>query len=282
MQKTNPLIKGIRLILIFTSSITLFLGITGGIGVYTFEGKHFVTVLTALISLAITYIPDFVSNKDIMIMPIGLQALFSGFTFCAMFMGEILNFYERFSWWDTMLHFTSGFMFSVIGFMLFLSFNRDATIRRQINPVIIVMFTVCFSIACGAVWEIFEFAGDSLLGMNMQRWQSGIPAEQWSALQNASNFSNPGLINTMKDIISDTFGSLLSITFILPLAKYKSNYKKVRIPQTELLTEYSAALAGIQMIRCAPKTSIISNRYNFECGASQCQDDNDFRRSEVA
>lgn len=148
-----------------------------------------------------------------------------------------------------MLHFTSGVMFSLIGYMLFLSFNRDAGVRRQLNPVIVVMFTVCFSVTCGAIWEIFEFGADSLLGMNMQRWQSVIPNEQWGAMQNVSNVSNPGLVNTMKDIISDTLGSVLSVFIILPLARHNNRYKKADVPQTALLEEYSGALADVQVIR---------------------------------
>ena len=264
MKKTTPLIKGIRLTFVLTSLVTVILGIVSCLESRTFEGEYLITVITALVSLAITYVPDFVSNKDIMVMPIGLQALFSVFTFCAMFLGEILNFYERFSWWDTMLHFTSGFMFSVFGYMLFLSFNRNSDIRRQLNPVIIVMFTVCFSITCGAIWEIFEFAGDSLLGMNMQRWQSGIPADEWGALQNASNLSNPGLVNTMKDIISDTLGSVLSIFLILPLAKFNSKYKKVSVPQTAILAEYDCALASIQTFGLTPNMPVIQTGYGFE------------------
>ena len=245
MKKTNPIIGGTRLTFILTSVVTLVLGIANGPEPLSFEGGYFVTVLVSLISLAITFVPDFIANNDIMVMPIGLQACFSVFTFLAMFLGEILNFYERFAWWDTMLHFTSGFMFSMIGYLLFLSFSRDAAVRRQFNPVIIVIFTVCFSIACGAVWEIFEFTADSLLGINMQRWQSAMGGEQWSALQNASNMSNPGLVDTMKDMICDTLGSLLSICFILPLARHNNKYKKVSISQATVLAECDGALAGM-------------------------------------
>ena len=275
MKKTNPIIRSVRALFTLTSIVTFILGIVGYIGGKAFDSGYFTVMLTALISLAITFIPDFIANKDIMVMPIGLQALFSGFTFCAMFLGEILDFYTRFSWWDAMLHFTSGIMFSLIGYMLFLSFNRDSGVRRQLNPVIVVMFTVCFSITCGAVWEIFEFTGDSLLGMNMQRWQSGISNEQWSALHNATNLSNPGLVNTMKDIISDTLGSLLSIFIILPLARHNSKYKKINVPQAELLTEYTGALTFVHTIKRSAKTRksghtyMASQRYESAVSAMQ-------------
>ena len=281
MKKINPIIRSVRALFTLTGIVTFILGIVDYIGGEAFDGGYFIVMLTALISFAITFIPDFIANKDIMVMPIGLQSLFSGFTFCAMFLGEILDFYTRFSWWDTMLHFTSGIMFSLIGYMLFLSFNRDSGVRRQLNPIIVVMFTVCFSITCGVVWEIFEFTGDSLLGMNMQRWQSGISNEQWSALQNATNFSNPGLVNTMKDIISDTLGSLLSIFIILPLARHNSKYKKTNVPQAELLAEYTGALTFVHTIKRRAKTRkpglayIASQRYESAVSSMQQTGQND-------
>ena len=254
MKKINPIITGTRIIFVLTSVVTLVLSVANYVEGQASDGGYFSVLLTALISLAITYVPDFVANKNIMVVPIGLQALFSGFTFGSMFLGEILDFYTRFSWWDTMLHFTSGIMFSIIGYLLFLSFNRDSGVRSRFNPVIVVIFTVCFSIACGAIWEIFEFGADSLLGMNMQRWQSVIPNEQWGALQNVSNFSNPGLVNTMKDIISDTLGSILSIFLILPLARHNNKYKRVNVSQTELIAEYNGALASVHAAKRIPKT----------------------------
>ena len=179
-------------------------------------------------------------------MPAVIQVVFSIFTFCAMFLGEILHFYDRFAWWDIMLHFTSGIMFSMIGLMLFVSLNRKKEVRSQLNPIGTVLFAVCFSITCGAVWEVFEFAGDTLLGMNMQRWQTGIPQEEWSMLQNMSNLSNPGLINTMRDIIADAFGSLLSIVFLLPLVRHGCNYQKAGIPTSKLVEEWQSAYAALQ------------------------------------
>jgi len=240
IKKTNPIILSARVLFAVTCIAALLLGIVNGVTEREFAGGYFITALTAAVSILITHVPEFVSQKDILIMPMGLQVFFSLFTFCAMFLGEILDFYERFVWWDTMLHFISGFMFSVIGFMLFLSINRESGVRSQLNPIMIVIFTICFSIACGAVWEIFEFAGDSLLGMNMQKWQGAVQFEQ-----HASNLSNPGLVNTMKDIISDTLGSALSAAFIYPLAKYGSKYKKAKTSSSELLEEYETALSGL-------------------------------------
>jgi len=243
MKQTNPIILIVRGIFAATLVSALVIGTWTSIAGNQFATAYFVTALTALVSLVITHVPDFFIRKDIMLIPAAVQAAFSVFVFGAMFLGEILDFYELFSWWDTMLHFSSGVLFSVIGALFFISTNRKKSIRSQLNPTTIVMFAVCFSVACGAVWEMFEFAGDSLLGMNMQKWQSSISQMEWSALQNATNYSNPGLVNTMKDIIADVFGSVVSIALVLPIAKHKCCYQKTTIPSQALLEELNAAYA---------------------------------------
>ena len=237
MKKSNPVILGVRLLFSATGVAALTYGIYTTAALHQIDGTAFITALTALISMGLTFAPGFAAKKNIIAMPIWLQVFISLFTTFAMFFGEILKFYDRFIWWDTMLHLLSGFMCSALGFLLFVSLNRDSSVRSQINPAAVVLFTLCFSIACGAVWEIFEFAADSLLGMNMQRWQT-VEAANAAELINISNFSNPGLIDTMKDIICDIVGSLISMAVILPLARYDSQYTKSEVSSEALLEEF--------------------------------------------
>lgn len=260
MKRTNFVIVAVRLILTLSCAGSALRGVLAGFARGEFTASYFVTAFTALLALVITHIPDFISHKDIMVIPAALQTAFTLFTFMAMFFGEILSFYGRFRWWDSMLHFSSGIMFGIIGYMLFVSLNRDSGIRRRLNPVSVVLFVFCFSVACGTVWEIFEFAGDSLFGMNMQRWMNNYSPAEWAALQNMSNASNPGLMDTMKDIINDTVGTLISITMILPLVKWNNRYVKTGVTSEDLLEESRIAVAQMR-IRQRP-VAVIAARAN--------------------
>ena len=51
------------------------------------------------------------------------------------------------------------------------------------------IFSFAFAVAVGALWEIFEFSMDSILGLNMQK---------------------SGLVDTMWDLIVDTIGAVIS------------------------------------------------------------------------
>ena len=54
------------------------------------------------------------------------------------------------------------------------------------NPRFVALFSLAFSVAIGAFWEIFEFTMDSTFGLNMQK---------------------TGLVDTMWDLIGDTAGA---------------------------------------------------------------------------
>lgn len=271
--KTNFFIAGVKLLLAVTCVGSAAHGIWSSVALHDFAGSYFMAAVTALIALVILHVPDFIIRKDIMAIPMALQVFFSAFTFCAMFLGEILDFYTRFSWWDTMLHFSSGILLSMVGYLLFTSLNRDSSIRRRLNPLGVILFAVCFSVACGVIWEVFEFAGDSFLGMNMQRWRSDISIEEWTSMRGSSNFSNPGLINTMKDIIADTFGSICSVAVLLPLVKHKNSYVKAQVSSRELLEESRQAFDGLRSGKApAPVKVLCTQAQDTQSYISFCDD----------
>ena len=61
------------------------------------------------------------------------------------------------------------------------------------------LFSFVFSVAIGALWEIYEFTLDSFLELNMQKYRenNGTPL-----------IGQEALFDTMKDIVIDTLGAL--------------------------------------------------------------------------
>ena len=96
-----------------------------------------------------------------------------------------------------MLHSIAGFNLGLWGLtILFILYEEE---KVQASPILIAMFTFCFAMAIGAVWEIFEFAGDQILGTNMLR---------------------SGLLDTMGDLIVDAIGALIASTLGYFYIKY--------------------------------------------------------------
>jgi len=115
------------------------------------------------------------------------------FIFCALFLGEIRNYYELLWWWDIALHVSSGLLLGILGFLMIYVLNESRNIDLQMRPRFIALFAFLFALATGALWEIFEFSMDRLFGTRMQKPMLG---------------DESGLTDTMWDLIVDTVGAL--------------------------------------------------------------------------
>lgn len=114
------------------------------------------------------------------------------FSFAALFLGEVRSYYQRIWWWDIALHASSGLLLGILGFLLVYILNESQRVEMHMRPRFVAFFAFLFAVAVGAIWEIFEFAMDSLFGMNMQKPMLGDPS---------------GLTDTMWDLIVDTLGA---------------------------------------------------------------------------
>ena len=112
----------------------------------------------------------------------------------AQIFGTVLEFYHKFLWWDTMLHFVSGIIFYFVGETV-IKWLNDKTTKANISTVIIIVFSMFFALSSGVVWEIFEFTVDISLGQNMQI-TTGLSGRD-------------AVMDTMVDLISLTLGTIV-------------------------------------------------------------------------
>ena len=126
--------------------------------------------------------------------PSEIQIVAVLFVFATLFLGEVRDYYERFWWWDAVLHTTSGLLLGMLGFMFVYMLNEDRNVDLHMRPSFVALFAFFFAVGLGAVWEIFEFTMDRFFGTNMQ------PA--------TANDSS-GLSDTIHDLIVDTVGAAI-------------------------------------------------------------------------
>lgn len=144
--------------------------------------------------LLLTLLPAVMGRRLEVHVPPEFELMTIGFIFAALFLGEARDYYGRFWWWDIALHVTSGSLLGILGVLLVYVLNETPRIDVHMRPGFVAFFAFCFAVAIGAIWEIFEFAMDQLLGMNMQKPMLGDPS---------------GLTDTMWDLIVDTLGALV-------------------------------------------------------------------------
>lgn len=169
----------------FSNALKLLL--LGGAIWLGYEG-HYQAVVETLAIIVITYVPPHLGARFRVHIPPEFESLAILFICMTLFMGEVLDFYNRYWWWDIVLHAESGFLLGIVGFVLVYILNEADSADLDLAPGFIALFAFTFSVALGVIWEIFEFAMDSLFGLNMQK---------------------SGLVDTMWDLIVDCIGALV-------------------------------------------------------------------------
>lgn len=140
----------------------------------------FIALTTFLLSLA----PVLFADRFQIQLPVHFFAGIVLFIFGTVYLGEAFDFYEKYWWWDVLLHGGSAMGFGLIGFIfVFILFEGD---KYAAPHWALAFMAFCIAITIGVVWEVFEFAMDQFFGLAMQK---------------------SGLIDTMWDLIVDIIGA---------------------------------------------------------------------------
>lgn len=151
-----------------------------------FQGRWLPALTTAAIA-GLTFLPAILGPRFRTRIPAEMELLAVAFLYASLFLGEVHGYYERYWWWDALLHTGSGFLLGILGFLLVHILNEHERVELHMKPGFVAFFAFLFAVGLGALWEIFEFAMDQMFGMNMQK---------------------SGLVDTMWDLIVDTVGAL--------------------------------------------------------------------------
>ncbi|MGN0978328.1 MAG: hypothetical protein ACI4PH_09770 [Faecousia sp.] len=131
--------------------------------------REYHNVFLCALSLILMILPSIIARTLEIKLPSTLEIIILLFIFAAEMLGELNSFYVRIPHWDTMLHTINGFLCAAIGFALVDMLNRNERFSIQLSPMYLALVSFCFSMTVGVLWEFFEFAGDTFLGMDMQK-----------------------------------------------------------------------------------------------------------------
>lgn len=145
-------------------------------------------------------LPWLLKKKLHLNIPSSLLIMYAFHLFCTIFLGEVCTFFYRVPHWDTLLHAFSGVALGAIGFSLVGLLNKSESVSSSLSPIFVAMFAFGFSISINVIWEIYEFAADSILHTNMQKF----------ALESGEFLGGQAaLADTMKDLIIDFIGAFI-------------------------------------------------------------------------
>lgn len=150
-------------------------------GAYALATGRWSVLFAAVGTLVLSYVPQVLAMQVNVKLPLQFQFAILMFLYASIILGEIGDYYERFWWWDVVLHGFSAFAFGFIGFLtLYLLYVRH---KLTASPLLVSIFGFSLSMAIGAMWEIFEFAMDQLFGLDMQR--NSLRDTMWDLIVNA-------------------------------------------------------------------------------------------------
>ena len=201
--------------------------ITVAVLIYSLARGQWENAVTCALTLGLLMIPSFLERKMQITLPGVMEVMMICFVFAANIMGEISAFYEKIPQLDTALHAINGFICAGVGFGLINILNQ--THRVRLSPLFVVLFSFCFSMTAGTVWEFFEFGMDVFFGKDMQKdavvtaIRSHLPAEDGGMFiaENIKNTAVNGqglgvdgyldieLYDTMKDLLVNFAGAVV-------------------------------------------------------------------------
>ena len=168
---------------------------------YHSESDYLLMLMQCILGLITIHLPSILERKFHFVLPSLLYGFYIVFLYCAIFLGEVRSFYYLVPQWDSICHFCSSTMMGFFGLMVVTILNRDQHLAVSLSPFFVCLFAFCFSVTIGSLWEIYEFLGDGLFGLNMQKFMTA---------QGELLVGHNALRDTMKDIIVDVLGALLA------------------------------------------------------------------------
>ena len=162
------------------------------------KSDYMLMFVQCLLGLLVMSLPSILERRLQFVLPDTMTILYYLFLYCAIYLGEVRSFYTVVPHWDSILHSFSGAMLAVLGFILVDILNKSENISVQLSPFFVSLFAFSFALMVGALWEIYEFSFDALLGLNMQK----------TSLKGVQLIGKVAVQDTMKDLILDALSSL--------------------------------------------------------------------------
>ena len=185
------------------------------------KNDYILILVQCILGVVAMFLPGVLERSFKIEIPSNMLILYTIFLYSAIYLGEVKSFYYHVPHWDTILHTFSGAMLGALGFSFITLLNKSETVHMNLSPLFVVIFSFCFAVTLGVFWEIYEFAFDGILGLNMQKF----------ALEGRADLiGRAALVDTMKDLIVDCLGA-----FIMSIIGYISLiYKKGWIEKLQL------------------------------------------------
>lgn len=138
------------------------------------------------------------------------------FMFLSAFLGTCVGLYSTVPAWDVFIHFLMGCLLAVYSIYV-LNYTIYKKDKSRHNLFFTFLFMLLFAMAICAMWEIYEFAGDVIFGLNSQRY---------ATVDGVKLIGQEALLDTMIDICIGFAGAIVGMIFVAIMRKVNKRFLK--------------------------------------------------------
>ncbi len=131
--------------------------------------KQWHNVVYCVLTLFMFLLPSIIERRLKIELPSALEVVVIIFIFAGEVLGEVAELFIKVSYWDLILHTTTGFLMAAIGITLIDVLNQSPKINMSLSPFFVAFVAFCFSMTIGVLWEFTEYAVDQRFGGDMQK-----------------------------------------------------------------------------------------------------------------
>lgn len=179
------------------------------------KSDYVLMLLQCTLGLVVMALPSLIGKRLDLHIPSIMMIFYLLFLYAAIYLGEVRSFYYEIPHWDVILHCFSGFMLGCLSFSFITLLNKWEKIPMSLSPVFVSLFAFCFTLSLGVFWEIYEFAFDGLLNLNMQKFIDA---------SGTAMIGREALVDTMEDLIVDGIGAFAASTVGYISLKYNKGW----------------------------------------------------------
>jgi hypothetical protein len=186
------------------------------------------SIYGAIVTFILSFGSTVIERRQKIDIPDMLEVVIIVFIYCGLFLSLQFGLYNKFFWWDDLLHTISGVIIGFIGFIVVYKINYKY--NMDINPLLIAIFSFTFAVSMGVIWEIFEFASDVIIGTAHQKWD--LPDTE---ILMGKPYQGSGVRDTMSDLILDSIGAL--VASVITYYMYKKQKRQVLEEMQKMINE---------------------------------------------
>lgn len=136
--------------------------------------------------------------------------------------GSYIGLFDKIWWYDVFMHCMSGMVCAIFGYDFAVIIQRK---KGQCAATLAALFSIMFALSIAVGWEFYEFLMDTMHGTNLQLSKPGAETAGFDLSKYHNEYGYLGLFDTMTDMISNTAGGLVGMTFMI-IYRNKGKNKK--------------------------------------------------------